>query len=126
MFKAILAGIVVVIGYFLMTVSAKAQWYPYYGGYAPPVAVGPPFVVGPPVVVAPPPVVVAPPPVVVAPPPPPPPVVIVNPPPPPPPAPVVVVEKPQRKYYWVNGRRCWMQYAGLDNWGQRMYIQACE
>lgn len=57
----------------------------------------------------PPPVVVMPAPVIVAPPPPPP-----------------VVVAPPQGYYWVNGRRCWQQYAGRDYYGQPMWIQACE
>lgn len=63
-----------------------------------------------------PPIVVAPAPVIVAPPPPPPVVVI--------PAPMVV--EPPAGSYWVNGRRCWQQYAGRDSYGQPMWIQACE
>lgn len=112
MHKAILIGALILVA-IIIAVPARAQYWPYYGrcwgcGAYPPVIVGPPVIATPPIIMAPPP-----------------PVVVVQPSPPPPP-PAVIIQEPQRRYYWVDGRRCWMQYAGSDRWGQPMYIQACD
>ena len=93
-----------------------------------------PFIVGPPVIIMQqPPMIVQQPPIIVQQPPmivqqPPmivqqPPMIVQQPPmvvqqTPQPIAPQVIIESPR-------GQTCWKQYAGSDNWGQPMYINAC-
>ena len=85
-----------------------------------PFIVGPPVIVMQPQVIMPAPIIVQPAPIIIE----QPPVIIqqqapvVVAPQPQPIAPPVIVETPR-------GRQCWKQYAGSDNWGQPMYINAC-
>ena len=110
---------IVVVGLVILgMVVAKASYGQCWG-----CVVSAPFVVGPPVIIMQPaPVYVMPAPVIVQPAPviieQPAPVIVQQAPVPQPIAPPVIVETPR-------GRQCWKQYAGSDNWGQPMYIQAC-
>lgn len=111
--------------------TAKTAYGQCWNCYvSPPFVVGPSIIMAPPVIIAPPPVYIQPAPVYVQPAPvyiQPPPVVIEQPAPvyvqpaPQPIAPPMVVETPR----YGPQRQCWKQYAGSDNWGQPMYIQAC-
>lgn len=105
---------IVVLAAMFISRAADAQCWGCY--------VTQPFIVGPPVVIVQPapvfvmpaPVIVQPAPVVIeqsA------PVIVQQAPVPQPIAPPVIIEQ--------RGRQCWKQYAGSDNWGQPMYINAC-
>lgn len=101
MLRILIVGVIIVLAVFAAK-NADAQYYynRCWGCYPAPFIAMPPVVVAPPIVIAPPPVFVAPQP--------------------------IIVEQPAPAWYYFNGRRCWQQYAGSDQYGQPMYIQACD